>query len=375
MSWSSFVPSRPVFTRLLLLALVLGQLSCDFFFGRPDEPGPFPVGRTSFEIVDPDRGDRTLPVDVWYPAVDDGATPPSVYDLVVASIVSDRALDSPPVAYGAFPLLIFSHGSGGVRYQSYFLCEQLASHGFIVASADHIGNSAGDIFLPEPPPFETKDRPLDVSLLITRMLEKGIDPADPFFLAIDPFRIGVLGHSFGAFTTLAMASGFEDVPPDPRVSVIMPIAPATGGLSDEQLATIATPTFVLGGTLDDVTPIDPNSVRAFEATNGVPRWRVDLIDAGHNSFTNICDFADALLGAGLPPELLEFLLGSIDQGCAPELVPIEEAHRITSLYAVSFFQNQLRGLPRFRLFLTKLRVLKEDLPVDFFQVREKRWKH
>ena len=41
--------------------------------GPPDELGPWAVGRATFEVVDPDRDDRTLPVDVWYPAIDDGA--------------------------------------------------------------------------------------------------------------------------------------------------------------------------------------------------------------------------------------------------------------------------------------------------------------
>lgn len=354
----------------IVVVFLLGMApgSCNFL-GEPDETGPFPVGRTSFEIVDPDRGDRTLPVDVWYPAVDDGS-PSSVYDLLVAAIVSPLALESPPVAPGPLPLLVFSHGSGGIRFQSYFLSEQLASHGFVVAAPDHVGNSATDIFLPgPPPPFETKDRPLDVSLLITRMLEKSADPDDPFFASLDGVRIGVLGHSFGAFTALTMASGFEDVPPDPRVRAIAPMAPATGGLSDEVLAVVDVPTLVLGGSLDDVTPVDPNSIRAFEETNGIPRFRVDVEKAGHNSFTNICDFADALIGAGLPPELLEFLLGSIDQGCAPELIPIGEAHRVTNFYAVAFFQRYVAGRPGYNRYLTPGRVNKEGLPVQFFQVR------
>ena len=187
--------SRPLLLAPLLFLFLLGTGpgSCEFV-GRPDEPGPFPVGRTSFEIVDATRGDRTLPVDVWYPAVDDGS-PASAYDLLLAAIVSPLALADPPVAPGPLPLLIFSHGSGGVRFQSYFLTELLASHGFVVAAPDHVGNSATDIFLPVPPPFETKDRPLDVSFLITRMLEKSADPNDPFFGRLDGVRIGVLGHS------------------------------------------------------------------------------------------------------------------------------------------------------------------------------------
>lgn len=358
-------PLSPAGVAVLLLALVglLGHTCAGLF--APDGPGPWPVGRATFEVVDADR-DRTLPVDVWYPAVADGSAP-SAYDLVFAQIVSDVALDAPPVAPRAFPMLVFSHGNDGIRFQSYFLCEQLASHGFVVVAPDHVGNTAADALLPSPPPFEVRDRPLDVSLVIDAMLGRAGDPADVFHGRVDPFRIGVLGHSFGGFTTLAVASGFADVPADPRVSAILPISPATGLLDDAALASIELPILVLGGTSDTIVPLDPNNVRAFEETAGRPRWRVDIEKAGHNSFTNICDIADALADAGLPPALLDILFANVEQGCGPDLIPVEEAQRITNLYVVSFFQHELARRPGFRRYLTRGHVRREGLPVAFSQ--------
>jgi predicted dienelactone hydrolase len=288
--------------------------------------------------------------------------------MIFAGIVSDVAFDEPPVsAEGPFPLVVFSHGNNGIRFQSYFLTEHLASHGMIVVAPDHSGNTAWDLLFPGTP-FETSDRPLDVSLLITRMLERSIDVADPFFGRVDPRRIGVAGHSFGGFTTLAMATGFQDVPPDLRVAAIMPISPSSSSFSDEDLAEITVPMFVLGGTSDITTPVDPQSVRPFAFASSRPRYRVDLEKAGHGSFTNICDIADALLGAGLPPELIDFLLGSVEEGCAPDLIPIDEAHRVSNLYAVAFFSRNLAGDPRYQRWLTPGRVRKEGLPVQLFVV-------
>ena len=334
----------------------------------PDELGPFAVGRATFVVVDPSRNDRTLTVDAWYPVDADDAVgvPPSVYDLIFTGLPSEVALDEPLVSVAEpFPLVVFSHGNNGIRFQSFFLTEILASHGFVVVAPDHAGNTAVDLIFPGPP-FEARDRPLDISLVITRMLEKNADPDDPFFGTLDGIRIGVMGHSFGGFTTLAMASGFQDVPPDLRVRALVPIAPAVGGLSDEQLANIERPEIVIGGTADVTVPIDPSSVRAFELPNARPRYRIDVENAGHNSFTNICDFFEVLLGAGVPPGLLEFLLGSADEGCAPELIPIDEAHRVTSLYAVAFLQRNLAFDPRYQRFLTPGFSTKE--PVEFFFV-------
>jgi predicted dienelactone hydrolase len=335
----------------------------------PDELGPFAVGRTTFVVVDPSRNDRALTVDAWYPVDADDAVgvPASVYDLLFTGLPSEVALDAPPVSLvEPFPLVVFSHGNNGIRFQSFFLGEILASHGFVVVAPDHAGNTAADLIFPGPP-FETRDRPLDISFVITRMLEKNVDPVDPFFDTLDGIRIGVMGHSFGGFTTLAMASGFQDVPPDLRVRALVPISPAVGGLSDEQLMSIEQPEIVIGGTADVTVPIDPSSVRAFELPSARPRYRIDVEDAGHNSFTNICDFFEALLGAGIPPDLLEFLLGSADEGCAPELIPIDEAHRVTSLYAVAFFQRHLALDPRYSRYLNPGFAASEP-DVIFFQV-------
>ncbi len=334
----------------------------------PDELGPFAVGRTTFVVVDSSRAARTLTVDAWYPVDADDAVgvPFSVYDLLFAGLPSEVALDAPPVSTaGPFPLVAFSHGNNGIRFQSFFVTETLASHGFVVLAPDHAGNTAVDLIFPGTP-FETRDRPLDISFVITRMLERNADPGDPFFETVDGTRIGVMGHSFGGFTTLAMASGFQDVPPDPRVRVLVPISPAAGGLTDEQLASIERPEMVIGGTADVTVPLDPSNVRAFELPAARPRYRVDVVDAGHNSFTNICDIFEVLLNAGLPPNLVEFLLGSADEGCAPELIPIDEAHRVTNLYVVSFLQRNLALDPRYQRFLT--RDFADTQPVEFFFV-------
>ncbi len=363
----------PLRLSALLLTLCALLLSADAFaFGgrgrapRPDGLGPFAVGRETIAITDPTRS-RTLTVDVWYPVdPSDANGPPSVYDLVFTGLPSEVALAGVPASSeGPFPLVVFSHGNQGIRFQSFFLCETLASHGFVVAAPDHAGNTALDLLNPGTP-FQTRDRPLDVSFVIDEMLARSANPADSLSGRISRWRIGVTGHSFGGFTALAVASGFEDVPPDPRVRVIVPMSPASNGLSDEALGSIDLQTLIVGGTADITTPIEPNSVRPFELISGRPRYRVDVVDAGHNSFTDICVLADTLIGAGLPPNLLDFILGSVEEGCAPELIPFEEAHRLTNLYVVSFLQRNIGLDPRYRRYLTPGAARKEPSLIFYF---------
>ena len=90
---------------------------------------PTPVGRITLE-----RDGRTI--DVWYPARGEAA---GSYEPLPEVDAPAPGLAEP--LDGRYPLVVFSHGSGGVRFQSYFLAEWLASHGYLVAAPDHAGDT------------------------------------------------------------------------------------------------------------------------------------------------------------------------------------------------------------------------------------------
>jgi predicted dienelactone hydrolase len=354
--------------RIWLLALALAAPAAAEPLFPPDALGPFAVGRTTFAAVDAGRGDRALLVDVWYPVDPRDATgPPSQYDLLLTRLESRVAQADVPVSgRGPFPLVVFSHGNGGIRFQSFFLTETLASHGFVVAAPDHTGNTTLDLLLGtgDSLPVAAVNRPGDVSFVISRMLERNADPGDAFAGSIDRGRVGVAGHSFGGFTALAVASGFLGVPPDPRVRAIVPISPASSVLDDAALASIRVPTLVIGGTSDVTTPVEPESTRPFALVAGRPRLRVDVQRGGHFSFTEICAISEAFEASGVPDFARDALAGGVEEGCVPELIPIDEAHRLTNLYAVAFLRIHLASDPRYERFLTPGRVRSRDLEVN-----------
>jgi predicted dienelactone hydrolase len=331
----------------------------------PDGPGRYAVGLSTVQMVDPARADRTLTVDIWYPAGGRSNAPTASLDLALTSLALPGVLADPQAARGSFPLVVFSHGNGGVRFQSWFLMEALASHGFVVAAPDHAGNTALDALAgtSDPVGVAANNRPRDVSFVIDQMLARDRDPASPLHDRIDEGHIAVAGHSFGGFTALATAGGFLDYPPDARVDAIVPIAPVTFGLTDAQLASIEVPALVVGGTSDTVVPIQPGIVRAWDLISGRPEYRVDLLAAGHNSFTNVCDIRDAYVAAGVGQPILGFVEAQAEHGCAPELLPIDEAHRVTDLYVVSFLTNELKGSSRYARYLTPQYADGHDLPV------------
>jgi predicted dienelactone hydrolase len=367
----------------------------------PDEVGPFAVGRSSFTIEDPDREGRQLPVDVWYPVDPEDATgDPSLYQVTIEITVipeiwviplvfttpSDLALHEPLISQAReFPLIIFSHGSGGLRYQSFFLTEILASHGFVVAAAGHVGNTLLDELAGTDEGLSSSmmvTRPLDVSFLITRMLERNDAPGDFFSGSIDGERIGVCGHSFGGFTSFAMAAGFgadppdevasllpEDfvpVPMDPRVDAIAPLAPASSLFGDTELEAINVPTMIIGGSLDTTTPIVTENVRPFELIADQV-FRADLDGAVHFSFSNSCNLIQGMLDRNIPQGLIDGLLGEdFTKPCNPPSLDINEAHRITNVYTVSLFKAFVEGDERYERYLTESYAQANEPDVTFY---------
>lgn len=338
----------------------------------PDEPGPFTVGRTVLELTDGDR-DRQLVADVWYPAAADAVGEPSIYQFLPGiEFASELALANVAISTdGPFPLVVYSHGSGGLRYVASYFTELLASHGFVVAAVDHVGNTAVESIGGTQPPREqiAFDRVGDVEFLIDRMLDDSAAIDGPFSGTIDPERIGVTGHSFGGFTALAAAGGYQNslgtIPPDDRIDAVAAIAPATQLNSDEELEAVDVPTLLLSGTEDTTVPIDPDTLRAWDLVSGRPLWRIDLEGAGHQSFTDVCDYQELLPTLqNVPQPLIDAVDEYALEGCADELMPIEQAHELSNRALVSFLLTYVAGEQGYESFLA------EELPGETVDVKE-----
>ena len=313
------------------------------------ELGPYSVGRRTVTVTDPANDGRELVTDIWYPTdVTDGEA--STYSFAPGiEYDSEVALDSPAVsADGPFPLVVYSHGSGGLRYVASYFTETLASYGVVVVAPDHAGNTTVDQFLDTTDSREViaRNRPLDVSAVITAMIDGSVDAE--ITGAVDPDHIGVTGHSLGGYTTLAIGGGVDAVPveADDRVDALVAMAPAAGGLSDDDLASVDIPTMVISGTLDTTTPIDPNTERTTELVTGRPLVRVDLEGATHQSFTDVCDYTVLLREL---PDVSQDILDLVDQQagntCDPEVLDVDRAQELIDDYAIAFLLAELTDDP------------------------------
>jgi dienelactone hydrolase len=120
----------------------------------PRPTGPHAVGTTVVGV----RGPRDLPVQVWYPARRGGGRPAAllaargVGGAVAATYPVPAALaealrlvrghaiaDAPPAPTAPAGVVVLAHGWMGFRSIHADLAEQLASEGWVVLAADHVG--------------------------------------------------------------------------------------------------------------------------------------------------------------------------------------------------------------------------------------------
>lgn len=249
--------------------------------------GPYPVGVTRIELYDAER-DRILLTEIWYPADEsvrgeppapaESYLPPELAFLAANATIPLVAVRDVPLANGGpFPLVEFSHGNGGIRFQNTFQMEHLASHGFIVAAPDHPGNT---YFSSMGTAAEhAANRPLDMIFLADELTRLSADPASDFYRWVDASKgFGVTGHSFGAFTTLATAGM------DERFVAALPMA-LGGPVSEEYFAA----TLLLLATEDKTIGLGGNQgVRDTYTMLRRPKYIGEIVDAGHYSFSFAC---------------------------------------------------------------------------------------
>lgn len=323
----------------------------------PNEPGPYKVGRATVTATSSD-GKRKRTVDVWYPVDPSTTGKPSVYQTEAfpgLSYPSDVALDRVPVSSGGpFPLVIYSHGSGGLRFIASFFTEVLASHGFVVASIDHAGDTVMDLFQgrgPASTPEVISDRVTDVSLAVDDLLARSETEDDLLVGAIDPDRVGITGHSYGGLTAFTAVAGLEDVngataPADPRFKVIATVD-ATDSLLNRKLGSIDVPVLsVTGGELFE------GSTTLWQYTHADPLMTVHLNGAAHNAFTDLCHYQElAKKIPDVPPAVLGFMNLAVDGACGPAGMPVDRVQELANYYTIAFLERHLVGDERFEAVL------------------------
>jgi predicted dienelactone hydrolase len=221
-----------------------------------------------------------------------------------------QVANNAPPADGKFGLVVISHGAGGLSLNHRDLAMALASHGYVVAAPTHPRGNDNDIS----GVGVWVGRPRQVSRVIDALLGDA-----KLGSHIQRERIGVVGHSNGGYTALAVA-GAKPSPAasiahcrehpddskfcsyggaatreatknlgalpalgDPRVRAIVLMAPNAAPFTDDALAQVAVPVRVYGAERDDLTLVRYHAERLARALP--PQTEYVLVKrAGHFSF-------------------------------------------------------------------------------------------
>lgn len=341
------------------------QGSIDPILANAAQPGPQAVSVQTFTVTDTER-DRALPTDLYLPETADA------------------------------PLIVISHGLAGDRKGFVELARHLASYGYAVAALDHPGSNT-DQFIALlngtaqeiAAPTEFSDRPYDVSFLLdelTRLNQAGnrignqagngaanqTDIAIAGRLNLD--QIGIIGHSFGGYTALALAGAqlnfdtllancnseeliytaanpsmllqctallapdqFDSDLEDDRIDAVMALNPVTSSLFGPQgLSQTDIPSLIVSGSSDPIAPALVEQIRPFTWLNtptadGTPRPNHYL----------------ALIQGGSHLYDLPSLEGSSDIALANELVSadISLAYSYLKAMSVGFMEAEVSNNP------------------------------
>lgn len=325
----------------------------------PDQPGPFAVGRATVTIKDPQRPERNLTVDVWYPADKEraeSATPVSYAVIPGVEVPSRTAFSGLPVStQGPFPLVMYSHGYGGLRFISSFLTETLASHGFVVVAPDHIGNTAIDAVTGQIAERRQNEinRVGDVRATLDDALARNANSGDLLYKSIDPGKIGIMGHSLGGMTSIIGTVGHLGVPGYPTIKAIVGLAAYTRTIPLDELKKVKVPTMLISGTLDTTSKLEANTVRTWRAIPARPLYRVDLVKGAHQSFSDICYYLEiAPTIKNVPQVIIDTVTESGKGGCQPGQLNWKKANSLTETYTIAFLLDQLAGKSAYTAYLT-----------------------
>ena len=269
---------------------------------------------------------------------------------------SDRALSTTvPDCSASRPVLAFSHGSSAINYQSYFLTEHLASHGWVIVAPDHHGNTLWDDV--EHRISLALRRPIDIQDTVDWLFDTLAGPGGVLDGCVEPEAgYAISGHSFGGYTTLASAGATIDLDAalnfcenanewlcgevknwaasehvmgrhdlgDERIWAAVPMAHAGYEILYTGLDEITVPILVLGGGLDPGTTIESQIQPTYDGLlSAQPAYLGEIEQAGHFAFSNACDM----------------LSGNVGPECSDEYIEPAVAHDIIRTWTTAFLQE------------------------------------
>ena len=269
------------------------------------------------------------------------------------------------------PIIIISHGAAEDRTTYAYLAEHLASYGFAVATVEHVGGDANRFrqyfsgLAPAPMATELLERPRDISFFLDELQRRA--QSDPTLRKLNPQQVGLVGHSLGGYTVLALAGAQinfdrvkQDCNPnrslnlsvllqcranelkpqpyrlqDPRIKAIFAISPLSSTIFGKRgIGQIRVPVFLMGGSDDMLTPAVPEQIYPFTWLQTSAKY-LAILEQGTHFSTQGGSTSDGVFPVS------ESLIG-------PDPA---QARTYTRALSLAFFQTHLAHRSEFQIYL------------------------
>ncbi|KKQ32863.1 MAG: Platelet-activating factor acetylhydrolase plasma/intracellular isoform II [candidate division TM6 bacterium GW2011_GWF2_37_49] len=347
------------------------------YFDFPKPTGKYAVGTRLIELTDESRLESTkgepakfrrLPVQVWYPAEGklDKPTSPYAYemlknlkkmcaeddmpqaqidqlDLIRTYAVTDAQISKDQAA---FPVVIFAHGYATSRGEYSSICEDIASHGYIVftvwqtylTSITRFADGTETEFVREKSPDMFEDCSADIEFMLNQV-QAGV--FKELTQSCDFANIGIVGHSLGGMmanhicrSDVRVKAGISLDGPlyGPRATepfnkpFMFMLAPTFYHMFDDEEIMIFT-----GMTKEEFA----SSIDKFCHGNEAPWYKIILKNAEH------CTFSDCPILVNV----LKQITGSDDIHLGAGTIDGLKAIEIIRSHICSFFDKYLKGQP------------------------------
>ncbi|PHR42724.1 MAG: hypothetical protein COA32_17120 [Fluviicola sp.] len=235
----------------------------------------YPIGHTTIVFEDPNRGNREIETEIYYPATAAG--------------------DDTPGAIGQFPVIVFGHGfvMAWSAYEN--LWEEFVSRGYIMAFPRTEGNA-----------FSTDHQEFgwDLQFLVTAIQDEGDDPVSVLHELVSS-ETALMGHSMGGGASFLAADSLV-TNGNTNLKTLIGLAPAessTNGVSSIASATqITLPSLILSGVQDGVTPPVDHHIPMYDNLASDCKTIIHVIGGAHCYFANpntACDFGESTSSSGI----------------------------------------------------------------------------
>jgi dienelactone hydrolase len=342
------------------------------YFDFPKPTGAYAVGTQVIQLTDTKRNDvetgtpRKLVMQAWYPIAGTLDKPTSLYTYEMLKVLKKQCAESGlakdqinqldlirtyaiPNAQvlknkSSYPVVVFAHGNATVRGQYSSLCEDIASHGYIVFMVMHTYMTSLTRFedgtetqiLRKPGIQSFLDCPDDIEFMINSAQNGAFKNLTD---CCDFKNIGIVGHSLGGI----MASHIcrQDSRVKAGISLDGPLyGPGAAKPFYKPFMFMIAPTFYEqfgdegGLAAADMTKDEfAKSLETFCKANGSGSYKVLLKNAEH------CTFGDDVLLSGIFKKIfktddIKMTTGTIDGIKATEII---------RTYICNFFDKYLKG--------------------------------